>query len=55
MNSIGAAIEDHALAAVRVLSDLGVVRAACLFGSQVEGTPDQWSDIDVAVLMDGLE
>jgi len=43
------------LAAVKVLSALGVVRAAYLFGSHVEGVPDRWSDIDVAVFMEGVE
>ena len=32
-----------------------MVRAAYLFGSHVEGVPDQWSDIDVAVFMEGVE
>jgi predicted nucleotidyltransferase len=48
-------VKDRALAAVEVLSDLGVVRAAYLFGSHVEGTSDRWSDIDVAVFMEGVE
>ena len=55
MCAVDAAIESKALAAVKVLSGLGVVRAAYLFGSHVEGTPDQWSDIDVAVSMEGVE
>jgi predicted nucleotidyltransferase len=55
MGTVDAAIENRALAAVKVLSDLGVVHAAYLFGSYVEGTPDQWSDIDVAVFMEGVE
>jgi predicted nucleotidyltransferase len=55
MCAVDSAIESKALAAVKVLSDLGVVRAAYLFGSYVEGTPDQWSDIDVAVFMEGIE
>lgn len=55
MGAVDAAIESRALAAVRVLSCLGVVRAAYLFGSHAEGTPDQWSDIDVAVFMEGVE
>jgi predicted nucleotidyltransferase len=53
MRTVDAAIESRALAAVKVLSSLGMVRAACLFGSHVEGTPDEWSDIDVAVFMEG--
>ena len=55
MSIVDAAIEGRALAAVKVLSALGKVRAAYLFGSHVEGTPDQWSDIDVAVFMEGVE
>lgn len=55
MGTVDTTIESRALAAVEVLSDLGVVRAAYLFGSHVEGTPDQWSDIDVAVFMEGIE
>jgi predicted nucleotidyltransferase len=55
MGTVDTAIEGQALAAVKVLSRLGVVRAAYLFGSHVEGTPDEWSDIDVAVFMEGIE
>jgi predicted nucleotidyltransferase len=55
MGTVDTAIESRALAAVKVLSGLGVVRAVYLFGSHVEGTPDQWSDIDVAVFMEGVE
>jgi predicted nucleotidyltransferase len=55
MRTLDTAIESRALAAVEVLSGLGAVRAAYLFGSHVEGTPDRWSDIDVAVFMEGVE
>ena len=55
MGSVDTAIENRALAAVKVLSDLTAVRAAYVFGSHVEGTPDQWSDIDVGVFMEGIE
>lgn len=55
MGTIDPAIESRALAAVKVLSALGAVRVAYLFGSHVEGTPDEWSDIDVAVFMEGVE
>ena len=55
MNTADTTVESRALAAVRVLSCLGVVRAAYLFGSHVEGTPDQWGDIDVAIFMEGIE
>ncbi len=55
MGTVDPAIESLALAAVKVLSDLGVVHAAYLFGSYVEGTPDEWSDVDIAVFMEGVE
>jgi len=55
MGTVDTAIESRVLAAVKVLSRLGGVRAAYLFGSHVEGTPDSWSDIDVAVFMEGVE
>ncbi len=48
-------IKDKAFQAVSALRRFGAVRAAYLFGSQVEGTADEWSDIDVAVFMDGVE
>lgn len=55
MGAVDTAIEDRVLATVKVLSDLSEVRAAYLFGSHVEGTPDRWSDIDVAVFVEGVE
>ena len=55
MGTIDTALESRARAAIEVLSGLGVVRAAYLFGSHVEGTPDAWSDIDVGVFMEGVE
>jgi predicted nucleotidyltransferase len=55
MASLDSNIEDKALAAVRTLSGLGTVRAAYVFGSQAEGGADRWSDIDVAVFIEGVE
>ena len=55
MGTVDIAVESRALAAVEILSRLSRVRAAYLFGSHVEGTPDQWSDIDVAVFMEEVE
>jgi len=55
MGTIDTALESRARVAVEVLSGLGVVQAAYLFGSHVEGTPDVWSDIDVVVFMEGVE
>lgn len=55
MDPVDARVEDRARAAVAILARLGVVRAAYLFGSHVEGTVDAWSDIDVAAFIEGLE
>ena len=55
MGTLDARVVQRALAAARILSRLGVVRAAYVFGSQVEGKADLWSDIDVAALMEGVE
>jgi len=55
MAVIAAEIERRALAAVQIIARMATVRAAYLFGSHVEGHPDQWSDIDIAVFMDGIE
>ena len=43
-------IKDRALAAMRTLSRLAAVRAIYVFGSQVEGRSDKWSDIDLAIV-----
>ncbi|MHB9027200.1 MAG: nucleotidyltransferase domain-containing protein [Candidatus Latescibacterota bacterium] len=55
MAVLDAGVKDKALVAINTLSRFGAVRAAYLFGSQVEGTADEWSDIDVAVFMEGVE
>ena len=55
MGTVDTTVGNRALAAVKVLSGLSVVRAAYIFGSHVEGSPDQWSDIDVGVFMEGIE
>ena len=46
---------DRALQAVGAIERWGRVRAAYLFGSQTDGTADRWSDIDVAVFVEGAE
>ena len=48
-------VEDRVKAAARTLSRIGSVRAVYVFGSQVEGTTDRWSDIDVAAFMEEVE
>ncbi|MEN6424914.1 MAG: nucleotidyltransferase domain-containing protein [Phycisphaerales bacterium] len=55
MGALNPEIASRALAAAKTLARLGVVRAAYVFGSHVEGTPDVWSDIDVAAFMEGVE
>lgn len=48
-------VKERALESIRTLAGFGTIHAAYLFGSQVEGRADHWSDIDVAVFMDGVE
>lgn len=55
MAAITAEVSRQALAAVQTLGRLAAVRAAYIFGSQVEGRADAWSDIDVAAFLDGIE
>ncbi len=55
MAVVDAVIADRALQAVRVIGRWGRVRAAYLFGSQAQGTADRWSDVDVAVFVEGAE
>jgi len=50
-----AVIEQRAQVAVACLRRSARVAAAYLFGSHVEGTADTWSDIDLAVFVEGLE
>jgi predicted nucleotidyltransferase len=55
MAQIDAVIEHRSRHAVEVLSHYAPVTAAYLFGSQVEGTADEWSDIDLAIFLEGIE
>ena len=48
-------IEERAQVAVACLRRTTRVAAAYLFGSHVEGSADHWSDIDLAVFVEGLE
>lgn len=52
MAVVDAAVEQKAQAALRILARRAHVRAAYLFGSRVEGTADEWSDIDIAAFID---
>jgi len=55
MAEIDALVAERARSAVRALSRRAHVVDAYLFGSHVCGDPDEWSDIDIAVFVDGLE
>jgi predicted nucleotidyltransferase len=55
MAQLDTALEERARAAVVSLSRFAKVTAAYLFGSQVEGRADHWSDIDLAVFIEGVE
>lgn len=54
MAALDAEVERRALAAAKALGREGVVRAAYVFGSHVDGRPGRWSDIDLAAFMDGM-
>jgi len=55
MATLDAEVKSKALAATKILSRLGTIRAAYVFGSRVEGGADQWSDIDLAAFVEGVE
>ena len=55
MGVLAPEIERKALVGIRVLSKFAPVRAAYVFGSQVDGGADKWSDIDLAAFMDDVE
>ena len=48
-------IQQRVRQAVAVVAQEAPVRAAYLFGSQVEGTADEFSDIDIAAFVEGAE
>ncbi len=55
MAAVTPEIESRARAAAQALGRQGIVRALYVFGSQVTGQADRWSDIDLAAFMDGVE
>lgn len=55
MVALSSEITRRALAAATALSREGVLRAIYVFGSHVDGRADEWSDIDVAAFMEGVE
>ncbi len=54
MAVVTADIKQRARAAALSLTDFGKVRAVYVFGSQIQGRADAWSDVDLAVFMDGV-
>ncbi|MBZ0170406.1 Nucleotidyltransferase domain protein [Candidatus Methylomirabilis lanthanidiphila] len=55
MAAIDPVIERRSRYAVEVLSRYAPVAAAYLFGSRVEGSANEWSDIDLAAFLEGIE
>ena len=55
MAQLDVIMEQRIKVAVAAVSRFGRVVRAYLFGSQVEGTADRWSDIDLAVFVEGVE
>jgi len=55
MVALNSEITRRAHAAAAALRREGVLRAVYVFGSHVDGRPDEWSDIDIAAFMDGVE
>lgn len=50
-----AIIDKKAKAALASIAGFARIDKAYLFGSQVEGMADEWSDIDLAVFAEGVE
>ena len=55
MAVLNAEIERLAVETAKALARRGTVIAAYVFGSHVTGRADEWSDIDVAAFMEGIE
>jgi len=55
MAALDAELKHRARQAAASLQRRGKVRAAFVFGSQVQGRADEWSDIDIAAFIDGVE
>jgi predicted nucleotidyltransferase len=55
MDQISEIIKKKTDTALASISNLTGMERAFLFGSQVDGTADQWSDIDMAIFVEGAE
>ena len=50
-----AGVKDKAREVLKTVSSFGTTRAVYLFGSHMDGSADEWSDVDIAVFMEGVE
>ncbi len=55
MAVLDAVIEERAKQALRVLSRYAQVKVAYVFGSQVEGKTDEFSDIDIGAFIEEFD
>lgn len=55
MAYISPVIKERAMHALQALAPHVKVCAAYVFGSHLDGTPDPYSDIDLAVFVEGIE
>jgi predicted nucleotidyltransferase len=55
MAQLNAIIDKKIKAALASVAGFARVDKAFLFGSQIEGTADQWSDIDLAIFTEDVE
>lgn len=49
MAALSIRVKKKAIESIRIIEQFLPVQKAYLFGSHVEGLPDQWSDIDIAI------
>lgn len=55
MPVVSAEITERAALAVQTANRHGKVVGAFLFGSHVDGQPNKWSDIDLALFIEGVD
>jgi predicted nucleotidyltransferase len=55
MAEVDAAVRTRCRKALQVVARQAPITAAFLFGSYAEGRVDRWSDIDLAVFVEGAE
>jgi predicted nucleotidyltransferase len=55
MVAVSSEVSARARMAAETMGRSAPLRAAYLFGSHADGRADEWSDIDVAVFLDGVE